>query len=1075
MAQPVSSQFLLAQAADANSVVSKVSLILGNYCNAAAYGTTIGSSGDDASGNYPALGAIDGDRTEINIGASAAADNNVGKSSWRSSVSPASIFPVPVTLTINFNTSRTINRLKLYHLNGHGLNSFTFQYWNGSAWVSFASTTINATPTNILTTGKLDIINFPDITTTQIQLNIYGTAVSNDLANVVEVEAYRVLDITSRVKAIKQTRQRDYKLVNPMAAAMQVDVINTDRFFSVSHVPTTAEVAAGFVNSELQPGAGIVVQMGFNYYGPAPELVTVFTGEIDSITISPSTRDGSIQHRDVMKKIINNQADSSKLKAGLDISACIQYVLNRANISTYEMALDSTGINIPYFFTDNEAQLDTIRDLAQAAGDTIFYIDELGIPTFKDFTASIPNQNVYTSEIDWEHVGATLFNISTTGAYADMLAVPPQYFPDITAGAYTGDMADISGLISLNSSSPFAGASFNQGGGTMEGYFTNIGGGPTNYRGIYQPYNVPRAGTINTITIGGWQTSGGGFVQIQIWADSSGTPVDPSPGSPIYTTTAFNGNQSNVTVHPNIHLSAGNYWIVLLNATGTFIIKAQLANSPAGMARAHYAGLYAYLTVGGETQPAGLCSGFTFTYDTVAVSGTFTSTWYDSGSLSVNPNPSVTVVGTYPGGTSSTIFLDGSDDGSSVAVTYSVNNLNGSQTFAVAQHEFWRLRISAAATDNVFVPTFGNFNLLFGSFGVWTNPTLDTGASTTGFGSITYTAVLNGGTVSFVTRSSYDGITWSPYIATSMSGVILSPLARYLEVQVLINLGPGGVTPIVLDVTVGWTSGGGSLKYPLIASFEFEFDSQLLAVQQSLADNLGGDSSILNDVIVQAQPLVLTGTTSDTVWQGTIGIPPINISGSAPLAVTSGQVLVFTPYVSGGMDISLMTGADPAAAVVTFSGGASGSWAFSNIHPTLPVLTITITGSGNIIDLRIIGETYQNASYLQAQEVIDQTSKARYGLRQLSISNNWITSVAAATAIAQIQLKNYKFPVAYIPSAKVRLCPSIQLGDRVTISDANLDLTADYIVVGNNHNLSASKDNATIETDLVLMAIPSGS
>ena len=112
---------------------------------------------------------------------------------------------------------------------------------------------------------------------------------------------------------------------------------------------------------------------------------------------------------------------------------------------------------------------------------------------------------------------------------------------------------------------------------------------------------------------------------------------------------------------------------------------------------------------------------------------------------------------------------------------------------------------------------------------------------------------------------------------------------------------------------------------------------------------------------------------------------------------------------------------------------------------------------------------------MQAQEVTDAVSIAKYGLRQLSISNDWITSVAAAARIAQIQLANYKAPAAYIPSAKVRLCPSIQLGDRVTIDDLNLDLTAGYIVVGDNHNLSVSKDNATIETDLVLMAIPSGS
>ena len=265
-----------------------------------------------------------------------------------------------------------------------------------------------------------------------------------------------------------------------------------------------------------------------------------------------------------------------------------------------------------------------------------------------------------------------------------------------------------------------------------------------------------------------------------------------------------------------------------------------------------------------------------------------------------NLSPVVSVVATYPAGTSSTIFLDGSDDGSTVAATYSVNNLNGGNTFLISQHEFWRLRVSAAATDNTNPPTFLGLNLLFGSTGTWISPILDTGASTLSYGSIVATSVLNGGTIAFFTQSSADGVTWNAFIATSMSGQILSPLLRYLHVMVVITLGPGGVTPLILDITAGWTTGGGSVKYPLLASFVFQFDSQLLDVQQSLADNLGGDSSILNDIIVQAQPLVLTGTNTDTVWQGTVGTPPVSISNTDfPFAVVPGTYVGFTPYISG--------------------------------------------------------------------------------------------------------------------------------------------------------------------------------
>src|ERR1051326_5413354 len=109
MPLPVSAQFLAASEADVNFAASRVQLVLGNYASAPAYGSTAASSGAYSS-DYPAAGAIDGDRTEINVGPASGADNDVGKSSWRSSGVPDN--GDTVTLTITFNPSRTINRTK---------------------------------------------------------------------------------------------------------------------------------------------------------------------------------------------------------------------------------------------------------------------------------------------------------------------------------------------------------------------------------------------------------------------------------------------------------------------------------------------------------------------------------------------------------------------------------------------------------------------------------------------------------------------------------------------------------------------------------------------------------------------------------------------------------------------------------------------------------------------------------------------------------------------------------------------------------------------------------------------------
>jgi len=70
-------------------------------------------------------------------------------------------------------------------------------------------------------------------------------------------------DISSRVTSAKINRSRDYKLQNPLAASFQINLDNTDKFFSPSYSPTTSEVSSGFVNSELKPNVGVIIRASF--------------------------------------------------------------------------------------------------------------------------------------------------------------------------------------------------------------------------------------------------------------------------------------------------------------------------------------------------------------------------------------------------------------------------------------------------------------------------------------------------------------------------------------------------------------------------------------------------------------------------------------------------------------------------------------------------------------------------------------------------------------------------------------------------------------------------------------------
>src|SRR6185312_5711844 len=139
MAQSVSAAFKAAQKAEVNLPFSQVYLVLGNYANSAAYGAVASSSGYDASGNFPAAGAIDGDRTEINVGAASGADNGVGKSSWKSAAIPST--GGLAWLQIDLGVIRTFNRLKVYHRNGHGISSYYVEASvDGTAWDIIAAT-----------------------------------------------------------------------------------------------------------------------------------------------------------------------------------------------------------------------------------------------------------------------------------------------------------------------------------------------------------------------------------------------------------------------------------------------------------------------------------------------------------------------------------------------------------------------------------------------------------------------------------------------------------------------------------------------------------------------------------------------------------------------------------------------------------------------------------------------------------------------------------------------------------------------------------------------------------------------
>jgi hypothetical protein len=330
------------------------------------------------------------------------------------------------------------------------------------------------------------------------------------------------------------------------------------------------------------------------------------------------------------------------------------------------------------------------------------------------------------------------------------------------------------------------------------------------------------------------------------------------------------------------------------------------------------------------------------------------------------------------------------------------------------------------------------------------------------------------------TATSSDGVNFDAYVQIGTNGQILSTMKRYIKfmIELYTAYNTTGTLndyalPTVFDVTLNWKIKiNHSLKYPTTVSKVLRREDMLLDIEQAMSDSLAGDTSIINDVVVESNLMSLQGADTDTMWQGTVNNPPVSVSGSNPYNVVNGTVYRFPISIDGGMDVSRMSGANPAAAVVTFGSSATGSWVFTKINPTRPVLQITITHSGTITDLRLIGKHFESTNQIQSASASDAVSIIMNGKRSVTVNNKYINNVNNSQTIATKIVANFKDPIPYLLNCKIRPCYSLQVGDRVTIIDDSIKLNADYLIAGISHNVSVSLTGSDASTDLNLLKIP---
>jgi len=1016
----VSPEFKAAQESDSAMPTYLVYLVLPDYA-ASAMGSTATSSGD-ADSDHPKEGAINSDHTEINIGAAATADDGVGKSSWKSSASPNGTGNV--WLEINFGQSRIFNRVKLYNLAADPLTSYLLQYWDGGAWVDFAGTVDKYTPPSgiggygtggygfgpyggsssswpIGPTGGLDVFDFAAITSTKIRLVVYATT-STGPAQLVELEVYRLVDITDRVRSIKgPDRKKDYKLSQPIATQEVLTVDNSDRFFSISYSPTAAEIAAGFINSDLALlGINLEVNEGF-YTTVGKELIRTFTGSIDSITPTAGSASAEIVARDGIKHLMDQQ-DSCKLKTAIDITDCIRYILNRNGVSNYEMVLATTNITEPYFFYYEISILTVMQELVQAAGDAMFNFDENGTAVLQYYLTSTPQQYSCSTQIGWE--AGTQNNVDSVNN-APNLHGPGQILEEFY----------------LETPGPISSATVNS-----------------------HPQWIVAAGTWEVMDY----LSGGGL-----------RPTSTSGAGTIYMAW---GTPSSV----------GVWWIWLNpnNRTGAPMVYFNLMDSNATTAGGLALGNGYVLGI--QCHPA-IQGG-------VGLRATFNLYRMDN-------TPSLTLLASASGNNGGTITL--------------ARDISGKFTL-YAQHDF-----VLQCTDNTYsnfpylsysgsntTPQVGSFigpyfstaltgtEYLTTDSGSWISPTIDRGAIT--FVGIFQAVNLlcSSGSINYDVSTSDDGMSWGPWVSATPGAQDPSDLKRYERIRVstsgleYVYSGPpdmrtfvGLRNSILYRLSTEWFTGTAQQKWSPSIDFYLTDQNGICDLQEQIADNLAGDSAIINDVAVTAAPLVLTGANTDDQWQAITGTPPDKVSVANPLIVSAGTV-TYNCVVSGGMDTSHMAGGSCIA--ITW-GSATGSAAITYIHPTKPILTLTVTSIGTITDLRLIGKSFSNLQTPYQSLASDAASIARHRKRHADVNNNYFRDSSVTDFIAAKIISNQKDPVSYIPSFEI-FPPRVNLqpGDRVNVVNEINGIATDYYVVGYSRTVEISESDASASMNLTLMKIP---
>jgi len=1015
----VSAAFKAEEAADGNRPRLRANLFFGNY----ALLQTAASSGA-YSADFPAAGAVNGDRTEINIGAAANADNGIGQASFKSSGVPDTDPADSVWWSVTFSAAKYINSLKIYQRAGHGLTEYWVDAYFEGAWVPIAhrvaggsgyvgSTTMPAgygdepygdTPYGSpwppylegewpLTLAEIDL-GF-DIFAGGIRIRAVITEVSNDYMELVAVEAYRKVDVSERVLSCDIQKKRDFRFENTLAFTADVTFSNTDKFFSSGYTPTDDEREAGFTNEDFRSGVKIDVDFGFDL-GNQVEYADGYTGYINTIVDDTQARTCDVTCRDYTQFLISRK-DFSPAKFNVLIEDAVEYVLNRYNVSSYEMDVDSTYRPMVVFFTNGQYGLDAIRYLAKAATDGDFFFSESGRATFKNYASQ--NEFSINSYEKWlNYDTATNVTLDTPQGCIRRNFI----YDNFGEEKFDSDKWQIVQ---------------EEGEGKIE--IVDIGVAPATEYAMHV-YNSSRkvanqAPETNTKKemVGLLPLNAATPINVwfDLWIANLSNGISNSSDGIFFQVGVNNGTVQNVSAYLTVPVMnrAGYYLIFQQGKTGL----SQEGDSTLRIIRVDAAG---NKTVIGYLQNYGIPTSKT--------------------RFLMQKN-----------GTSWNIYANGVNILSATETGTEITGLQYLQVVDFARTEYQ----AAASAESVSADLYFQ-NLMYGystgATATYITQIIDRGPNYTDAGSVLAEVYATAnGTADFYVRLSSDGTTWGSWLAISPPAD-LSGFGSYRYVQIKIEMG-GSLfydveLPIISEVAVTWAEANS--KYP--ASANISLRGKMLDSRLNRTNTLAGDNIIYNKFTVYSTMPVLEGSDTDELFN--FFDDSGYISSIKPKYITADTD--FEAIIADGMDTLYMDGSNPAAIFMTFKSGDSTA-EFIYKSPVRPKIRINVTSATLLTSLKLLGKKWQRDQKFTYQYT-DTDSQKLYEEREFTYSSDFIQSQTHAQQIATKVVALYKEQKVFFEDITIRPTFSLQLNDRPTIYDAHEGLNEDFYIVAIKHHYS---------------------